>query len=363
MPDTSTSTPDVDRPLSTGCEPEVIGPFLARHLFDERWLECSVSLISGGYSNLTYAVHCGAGELIVRRPPLGHILPTAHDMAREYRVISALADTPVPVPRTLAATEAGEELDFSCFVMERVVGHVCRHRLPAGYADEPSQRRAVGDALIDVLADLHKVDPEAVGLGDFGRPEGFMERQVRRWSKQWDASKFEDLPELERLRDGLAARLPRAEQPAAIVHGDYRLDNAILHPTAPGRIVSILDWELSTLGDPLSDLGALLAYWADPDDDEILLAGRVVPPVTEAAGFPNRAEVTQRYAERSGFDLSEIDWYTAFGYFKIAVICQGIAHRVAGGSMVGDGFDHVGGNVLPLTQAGLRVLEKLGSAA
>jgi aminoglycoside phosphotransferase (APT) family kinase protein len=356
----STPTSDLDQPLTTGAAPEVIGPFLAKHLYDERWLDCSVALIAGGMSNLTYAVHCGAGEVIVRRPPLGHILPTAHDMAREHRVISALADTPVPVPRTLLTAEAGAELEFACFVMERVLGHVCRGRVPDGYADDPAQRRLVGDAVVDVLAELHRVDPDAVGLGDFGRPEGFMERQLRRWSKQWEASKFEELPALDRLRDGLAARMPRAQQPATIVHGDYRIDNVILHPVEPGRIVAVLDWELSTLGDPLADLGAMLAYWADADDDEVLVAGRVVPPVTEAPGFPSRDEVIERYAERTGFDLSEIHWYMAFGYFKVAVICQGIAHRAAGGSMVGEGFDEAQGNVVPLTQAGLRVLETLG---
>jgi aminoglycoside phosphotransferase (APT) family kinase protein len=343
--------------VTTGADPALIGPYLAEQLHDERWRDCSVSHISGGMSNLTYSVHCGAGEVILRRPPLGNILPTAHDMAREYRVITGLTGTAVPVPRTMVATAAGEPLEFACFVMERVVGHVCRSSFPEGFVTTPDERREVGNAVVDVLADLHKVDPDAVGLGDFGRPEGFMERQLRRWSKQWDASKFEELPPLDRLREGLGASMPRVEQPHAIVHGDYRLDNTVLHPADPGRIVAVLDWELSALGNPLSDLGSMLAYWAQADDDEVLVAGRVIPPITALEGFPTRAEVIERYAARTGFDLSEIRWYVAFAYFKIAVICQGIAARAKGGSMVGDGFDEAQGNVAPLVEAGLRVLD------
>jgi len=343
--------------IATGAEPELIGPFLAAQLHDERWRDCTVAHISGGMSNLTYAVHSGAGELILRRPPLGNILPTAHDMAREYRVITALQGTAVPVPRTMVATEAGEPLEFATFVMERVVGHVCRSGFPAGFVTTAAERRQVGDAVVDVLADLHKVDPEAVGLGDFGRPAGFMERQLRRWSKQWDASKFEELPSLDRLRDGLGAAMPEVEQPHTVVHGDYRLDNTVLHPADPSRIVAVLDWELSALGNPLSDLGSMLAYWAQADDDAVLVAGRVIPPITALEGFPTRAEVIERYAARTGFDVSEMRWYVAFAYFKIAVICQGIAARAKGGSMVGEGFDEARGNVAPLVEAGLRVLE------
>jgi len=352
------------RPVDTSAEPGVIGPFLARVMHDPRWSECSSAIISGGMSNLTYAVRSAAGEVIVRRPPLGHILATAHDMAREYRVMTALAGTAVPVPRTMVVTKAGEELEFACLVMERVVGHVSRHGFPAGYADEPGDRRRIGEAVVDVLAGLHSVDPASVGLEEFGRPAGFMERQLRRWSKQWEATRMDVSPtaELEELRDGLVATLPPDEQPAAIVHGDYRLDNTVLHPAKPGRIVAVLDWEMSTLGDPLADLGSLLAYWAQADDDEVLVAGRVIPPVTAMEGFPTRAEVVERYARRTGFDISRLDWYVAFGYFKLAVICQGIAARHAGGAMVGEGFDEAQGNVAPLIEAGRRVLADRGAA-
>ena len=337
--------------IATGAEPEVVGPLLAQVLHDPRWLEPDVALISGGKSNLTYRIASDAGEVILRRPPLGHILPTAHDMVREHRVLTALEPTPVPVPRILHLGDADGPLGAPFYVMERVVGHICRNALPPGYAETPERRQAIGEALVDVLADLHTVDPAAVGLADFGRPAGFMERQLRRWSKQWEASKADDLPALDALRDELVRTLP-AQRAASIVHGDYRLDNTILHPTRPGAIVAVLDWEMSTLGEPLTDLGALHAFWSEEADPEVLLAARIVAPVTAAGGFPGRGEVIERYASVTGFDVSDVDWYQAFAFFKLAVVCQGIAARAAGGAMVGSGFDDAQRLVAPLVDAG-----------
>ena len=354
----STTRPAVDHePIVEGAEPQVVGELLAAKLHDRRWSRCEVALISGGKSNLTYRVSSAAGEVILRRPPLGHILPTAHDMSREYRVLTALHGTAVPVPRTLLLCGEDSPLGAPLYVMERIVGHICRDGLPPGYADAPERRAAVGDGLVGVLAALHRVDPEAVGLGDFGRPAGFMERQVRRWSEQWERSKTGELPELDLLRDRLIASLPAGGH-TSIVHGDYRLDNTMLHPTEPGRIVGVLDWELSTLGDPLADVGALLAYWSDEADDELLSRARIVPPVTAAPGFPTRAQVVERYAELTGFDVSAIDWYQAFAYFKVAIICQGIAARVAGGAMLGPGFDLPERLVESLVEVGLRCLDR-----
>ena len=342
-----------------GADPAVVGASLAHELHDARWADCEVALISGGKSNLTYRVASAAGEVILRRPPLGHILPTAHDMTREYRVLTALRGTAVPVPRTLLLfAEEDSPLGVSFYVMERVIGHVCRDELPAGYADSPDERRAIGEALVDILAALHRIDPQSVGLGDFGRPQGFMERQLRRWSEQWERSKSGDLRSLDQLRDSLVAKVPPAPV-SAIVHGDYRLDNTLLHPTRPGEIVGVLDWELSTLGNPLADLGALLVYWSEKDDDELLARARIVPPVTAASGFPSRAEVVERYARLTGFDVSAIGWYEAFAYFKVAVICQGIAARVAGGAMLGPGFDLPERLVESLVEVGRRRLEQV----
>jgi len=343
------------QPITTGAEPRLVGPLLAEALHDPRWLDCDVALISGGKSNLTYRVACEAGEVVLRRPPLGHVLPTAHDMRREHRVLQALEGTAVPVPRVLHLGGADGPLGVDFYVMERVLGHVCRNALPPGYAEGLGPRAAIGEALLDVLADLHAVDPAAVGLEGFGRPAGFVERQLRRWSKQWEASKTGELPALDALRDELVRTLP-PQRAAAIVHGDYRLDNTVLHPTAPGRIVAVLDWEMSTLGDPLTDLGTLLAYWSEATDDDVIAAARVMAPVTAADGFPSRAELIDRYAARTGIDVSDVGWYQAFAFFKLAVVCQGIAARAAGGAMLGSGFDEAQRLVAPLVGAGRQLL-------
>jgi len=347
--------------ITTGADPDVVGPLLADVLHDPRWAKCDVALISGGKSNLTYRVACDAGEVILRRPPLGNILPTAHDMVREHRVLSALEGTAVPVPLPLYIGDAERGLGAPFYVMERVLGHICRNALPPRYGDTPAQRAAIGEALVDVLAALHTVDPAAVGLDQFGRPDGFMERQLRRWSEQWEASRTDPMPALDALRDDLVRTLP-PQRHAAIVHGDYRLDNTILHPTVPGRIVAVLDWEMSTLGDPFTDLGALLAFWAEAGDPDVLNAARIVAPLTAAEGFPSRADVVERYAARTGFDVSDADWYTSFAYFKLAVVCQGIAARAAGGSMVGAGFDDAQRLVAPLVEAGRYALREHASA-
>jgi aminoglycoside phosphotransferase (APT) family kinase protein len=348
--------------ISTGADPEIVGPLLAEILHDPRWLQSDVALLSGGKSNLTYRVASDAGEVILRRPPLGNILPTAHDMAREYRVLHALERTAVPVPRTLYLGGEESGLGAPFYVMERVVGHICRNALPPGYAETPGDRRAIGLALVDVLADLHTIDAAEVGLADFGRPAGFMERQLRRWSQQWEASKAAELPTLDALRDDLARTLPE-QRAASIVHGDFRLDNTILHATVPGRIVAVLDWEMSTLGDPFTDLGSLLSFWSAEDDPDVVTAARIVAPVTAAEGFPSRAEVVARYAERTGFDVADADWYQAFAHFKLAVVCQGIAARAAGGSMVGSGFDEAQRLVAPLVDAGRYLLDERPSAS
>ncbi|WP_448638797.1 phosphotransferase family protein [Geodermatophilus sp. URMC 63] len=339
-----------------GADPAVVGPYLASVLGEERWQEVGIELIAAGMSNLTYVVTPAGGSaddaVILRRPPTGAVLATAHDMAREHKVISALGPTAVPVPRTLHLCTDTSVLGAPFYVMERVVGLHVVDLIPAGYADEPAQRRAIGEGLVDVLADLHAVDPDAVGLGDFGRPEGFMARQVRRWTKQWDATRDRDRPGLDALAARLAETVP-ATQRTGIVHGDYRLDNCLLDPDRPGGIRAVLDWEMSTLGDPLADLGMLYVYW--PQAGEGSVAGQST--VTALEGFPTRAEVAARYAERSGLDLAHLNWYVGFAFFKFAAIVAGIVARSAAGAMAGKDTAGYADRIDPCVERGRAALD------
>ncbi|MQA77345.1 MAG: phosphotransferase [Streptosporangiales bacterium] len=295
-------------------------------------------VIGGGRSNLTYTVTDGRSRWIVRRPPLGHVLPTAHDMSREYRVITALHDTSVPVPRTFLLSTESDVVGAPFYVMEHVAG-TPYHDGEQLAAIGPERTRAIGLRLVDTLVELHAVDPASVRLADFGRPEGFLERQLRRWKKQLDASRSRDVPRIDELHERLGAAVPVSPR-AAIVHGDYRLDNALVDDE--DRISAVLDWEMSTVGDPLSDL-ALLVMYADP---------AAVGNASHAAGYPGTEEMVTRYAERSGRDVSGLEWYVALAYFKLAVICEGIHLRFSHGQTVGEGFEHIGTHVGPLVAGG-----------
>jgi len=296
------------------------------------------TLIGDGRSNLTYMVTAGDRRWVMRRPPLGHVLPTAHDMVREYRVLSALSNTDVPVPRPLALCEDTSVNEYPFYVMEYRDGVIISSDLPEGYATTPEERRAISIALIDTLVKLHAVDYEAVGLGDFGRPAGYLERQVRRWSEQWERSKTGELPEIDELIRRLRASLPESPAPT-IVHGDYRLGNMALDPKDPGKVVAIFDWEMSTLGDPLSDLGYTLVYWGNPDDPEERLNLRPGARVTTQEGFLTREQLVEEYAKRSGRDVENITWYEVFALYKLAVITEGIYARHLQGKTYGKGFE------------------------
>ena len=296
------------------------------------------SLISGGRSNLTYLVEGGGRSWVLRRPPLGHVLPTAHDMAREYRVLAALADTDVPVARPLALCEDAAVNDMPFYVMEYRPGVVLAHSLPDGYAAAEADRRRISEAMIDTMARLHAIDYRAVGLAEFGRPEGYVERQVRRWAQQWERSRTAPLPAIETLAARLAAALP-ASPPPTIVHGDFRLGNLALAPDDPGRVLAVFDWEMATLGDPLSDLGYTLIYWADPGDEIDAASIGSVSPFTQLPGFLRRAELIEAYARRSGRDVEAIDFYQVLALYKLAIIAEGIFARYLQGKTLGEGFD------------------------
>jgi aminoglycoside phosphotransferase (APT) family kinase protein len=284
----------------------------------------SFKRISGGRSNLTFGVSDSAGgRWALRRPPLGKRLGSAHDMGREHKVISALQPTPVPVPPVAGFCEDESVNGAPFYVMEFVDGPVLRTPEDAEGFDEPA-RRAIGEGVVDTLVAIHAVDPDAVGLGDLGRKQDYVLRQLKRWQGQWEKSKTREVPALDAVHEQLAARVPE-QGPATIVHGDYRLDNMILTPAA--EVAAVVDWELCTLGDPLADVGMLLVYWSEAGDELMPLFA----PATIAPGFPRREEVRNRYAERSGRDLSQIDYFVALALWKIAIILEGVYARYSGG--------------------------------
>ena len=290
----------------------------------------------------------------VRFTPLGRLLPRAHDVTREYRVLAALAPTPVPVPEPLGFCADPDVIGAPFYVMREVGGDVLRTRADTG-ALTAAQRATVADELASTLAALHAVDPAAVGLGDFGRHDGYCARQLATWGKQWERSRTRDLPEMTELLAALAERTP-ADSATSIVHGDYRLDNVIVDlGGARPEIRAVLDWELSTLGDPLADLGTTLAFWHDEGDAERALIP-VAAGVTAWPGFPTAAEFAARYAAVSGRELRDLSFYLALGTMKIAVILEGVHARYLAGRAVGPGYDTVGAAVPVLVSRGLRQL-------
>jgi len=281
--------------------------------------------ISGGRSNLTYGVTDAAGHRwALRRPPLGKRLASAHDMAREHRIIAALAPTDVPVAPAIALCEDESVNGAPFYVMDFVDGLILRTKAEAEKSFAEAERTAIGERVVDTLVAIHAVDPESVGLGDLGRKEDYVTRQLRRWHGQWEKSKTRELPVVDDVHRRLSERIPE-QGVATIVHGDYRLDNLILSGT--GEVAAVVDWELCTLGDPLADVGMLLVYWSEPGDELMPL----FDPPTTALGFPKREAVRHRYAGLSGRDLGEIDFYVALACWKLAIILEGVFARYAAG--------------------------------
>lgn len=318
---------------------------LAAVLDDGPVAPLTASVIAGGRSNVTYKVTDGTTVWVVRRPPLGGVLATAHDVAREARVMHALADTDVPVPPVLHLCEDSDVIGAPFVVMAYVDGVVLRsEREMSPY--EPVDLQRASEMLVDTLLDLHAVDPDGVGLSRFGRPEGFLERNLKRWSTQWERSRTRDLPVVDRIATRLAADVP-VSQRVSVVHGDYRLDNVMFAPDLTA-IAAVVDWELSTIGDPLADLGLLLTYTE--------VAGKVLG-TGSPAGLLDANATLRRYAASTSLDLGSIAWYTAFGVFKLAVILEGVHARYLAGATVGEGFETMGSYVPVLAERAATLLE------
>lgn len=308
----------------------------------------NVRQFGGGAANLTYLLDYGSHEYVLRRPPLGPVAKSAHDMAREYKVLSVLHQAFPLAPQAFlyCADESVIGADF--FVMERRRGVVVRRELPPIFAGMPDAPRRMSQALVDALAAFHAVDYAALGLGDLGKPNGFIQRQVEGWYKRWQAAKTEDVAAMDAVYRWLADHLPESTGDS-LVHNDYKLDNVMLDPNDPGRMVAIFDWDMCTLGDPLSDLGALLCYWTEPTDPPGFQAMSMMP--TGDPGFLTRAELVQRYAEKSGRSVRHINFYHALGLFRLTVIIAQIYIRYARGQTRDQRFAAFGPMIPAMAQA------------
>jgi aminoglycoside phosphotransferase (APT) family kinase protein len=295
----------------------------------------------GGHANLTYDVRFGDRELVLRRPPLGPVAPKSHDMRREFRALAALAPLFAYSPRPVVLCEDESVIGAIFFVMERARGIVVRHDWPEGLGDDPELRRRMGLSLVDALADLHGVDTGRPEVAALGRAEGFVERQVKGWHGRWEMARTRDIPAMDELATWLAARIPDPER-VSVLHNDYKLDNAMFAADDPGRLVAIFDWDMTSLGDPMIDLGTLLGYWTDATDEGARGTGS---PVTRLPGFPSRSEVAERYRERTGADLTHLPWFETFALFKTAVVLEQIYVRFVKGQTQDERFRTLGDSV------------------
>jgi aminoglycoside phosphotransferase (APT) family kinase protein len=349
---------DRPRPVREGEELDTgkLAAYLRRHL-PEADGELAVEQFPSGYSNLTYLLRLGGRELVLRRPPFGNRVRTAHDMGREYRVLAKLHRVYPLAPRPFLLCEDDEVLGAPFYLMERRRGLILRRQLPEGLEISSALARALSEALIDNLADLHLLDYRAAGLGDLGKPEGYVERQVRGWIGRYEKARTDDWPELERLTAWLDGRIP-TESGAALIHNDYKYDNLVLDPDDPTRIVAVLDWEMCTVGDPLMDLGSTLAYWTERADDPRRRATGFGP--TDLPGSYTRRELVERYAERTGADVTNMTFYFAYGLFKLAVIAQQIYARYARGHTRDVRFAEMNQLVGLLGRVGIAAVERDG---
>ncbi|MEX0800308.1 MAG: phosphotransferase family protein [Dehalococcoidia bacterium] len=332
-----------------GFDSERLAPWFRDNVGDVDSL--SGEIIGHGRSNLTYRVRAGDQSWVLRRPPLSHVQATAHDMGREFRILFALAPTGFPAPKPIALCEDVSINDAPFYVMEYVEGLVPVDPNEVGRRFDEAQRHRIGEELVDVLVRLHSFQPEEIGLEGFGKPQGYLERQVRRFSQQLEDIRYRETPELDELARRLSASIPPERAPG-IVHGDYRLDNTILDDE--GHIIAVLDWEMSTLGDSLADMGLLNMYWGRGSSQELAIAGT---PVMSLPGFPTWEQAAARYEAKSGRDLSNLDFYTVLAHFKLGVILENMYKRFLGGGTVGAGFEIIGQQAQVLGRRGLEVAD------
>ena len=320
--------------------PDAVGPLTLRQF-------------GGGHANLTYLLRFGDTEYVLRRPPLGPIAPSAHDMRREHRVLVRLSHAFPLAPPSHALCTDPDILGVDFHIMERRHGIVIRTELPAGLDGRPDLNRRVGEMIVDVLADLHQVDPASVGLGDLGRPKGFAQRQLAGWGRRWHAAKDQEVADVDRMLRWLEAAVP-APQIAALLHNDYKLDNLLVDPGDPATPVAVLDWDMATRGDPLVDLGYLLNFWSEAGDDPRWHHVSRMP--THHEGFPTRTEVVERYAARTGLNMESVTWYHVFGVFKLIVIIQQIYIRFRRGQTRDQRFAGYGERVQDLAKKGVAIM-------
>jgi aminoglycoside phosphotransferase (APT) family kinase protein len=316
-------------------DPEGLSKFLSAASPDHHG-SFEVERIGEGQSCLTFLVKGEGWNVVLRRPPRGDLPPSAFDVTREYRVMRALHDhrVPVPVPQPIVLCEDQSVIGAPFYLMESVDGVVVREQLPDALSSLDDRAR-MSEALVDTLVELHRVDYAAVELASFGKPAGYLERQLRRMNQLWELARFREQPDIEALGEWLGSNVP-AQSDATIVHGDFKLDNVILAPSSPATLVAVVDWEMSTLGDPLADLGWMLYFWLDPEDEAF--RGPGAGGVTALEGFPRRSDLLRRYAERSGRDVRDVNWYTAMAGWKIAIIMEGSYRRFLGGVTDHPGF-------------------------
>jgi aminoglycoside phosphotransferase (APT) family kinase protein len=323
----------------------------------------AVEQFPGGHSNLTYMVRLGGHEFVLRRPPFGPVAPTAHDMPREYRLLVAVHPLFPLAPRPYLLCEDTSVIGAPFYLMERRRGLVIRREIPSEVGNNLALRRRISESMIDTLAALHAVNIYASGLSSLGKPVGFVSRQLKGWTERWHRSKTSEVPEIDSVIEWLAARIPpepdpEAGRPATLVHNDFKLDNTMLDPTDPARVVAVLDWEMCTVGDPLIDLGIFLCYWAGKEDPEARRDS--IRPVTTEPGWITREEITERYARRTGRDVSGIGFYETFALFKVAVVLQQIYVRYVRGQTHDERFKEFDKRVAGLARAAWELAERSG---